>query len=148
MKPDPTRLLEVAQSHLLAITAPAVTSGYERASLAVLSGMLGSVRRELEHGIARRVEENAALRALFRDACADVEDAALRGRLESAAASVDPGLAASELDLRNAELRALLIELHVAVEESRAPAARRIEAAIWAELVASTERRQRALGGS
>ncbi len=47
MKPDPTRLLEVAQSHLLAITAPAVTSGYERASLAVLSGMLGSVRREL-----------------------------------------------------------------------------------------------------
>ena len=96
MKPDPTRLLEVAQSHLLAITAPAVTSGYERASLAVLSGMLGSVRRELEHGIARRVEENAALRALFREACADVEDTALRGRLESAAASVDPGLGASE----------------------------------------------------
>ena len=142
MKPDPGRFLEVAAAHLLQKTAPAVDSGYERASLAIMAGMLGSVRLELERGAARRVEENRELRRIFARASRVVADAGLRDRLEAAGASEPSSLLVSALERENDELRALLIELHGHVEELDSPDAREIERAIWSELVASTERRQ------
>ncbi len=148
MKPDAGRFLEIAAGHLLGKTARYVDSGYERASLGVLAGMLGSVRGELERGVARRVEENAALRRLFADAAPEVEDAELESRLREAAGGQDGDLTLSALERANAALRALLIDLHVRVEELRSPAARRLEQAIWSELLASTERRQMGLGGA
>ncbi len=56
------------------------------------------------------------------------------------------GICVSDLERSNAELRSLLIELHAHVETLEAPEARRIEAAIWRELVTSTERRALAIG--
>ena len=46
----------------------------------------------------------------------------------------------------NCALRALLIDLHVHVEELDSQAARSLEAEIWRELVASTERRKLGIG--
>jgi hypothetical protein len=45
----------------------------------------------------------------------------------------------------NAALRGLLVELHAHVEALDTPAARRLDEAIWSELVVSTERRKLSL---
>jgi hypothetical protein len=100
---------------------------------------------EWERAASRRVEENEALRALFRDAAAGVADAELGRRLTDAAGTRDTDLRVSALEAGNASLRALLIELHAHVETLDGPAARRVEDAIWAELRRSTERRALAL---
>ncbi len=112
MKPDLGRFLGVAASHLMTRTAPALPAGYEQSSAAALGALMIAVGEEAERAAARRVEENAALRTLFADAAAHVERAELAGRLERAAAGSDPSLQLSDLEAANAELRALLIELH------------------------------------
>jgi hypothetical protein len=59
-----------------------------------------------------------------------------------AAGSQEASLRISALDASNDALRQLAIELHAYVETQDAPAARRIEASLWRELAASTERRK------
>ncbi len=135
-------MLEVTLQRLLTELAPSQASAYRRASLALEAVLLECIREEWDRAAARRVEENAALRALFADAALTVEAAPLRARLERAARGADPSLRVADLDAANRELRGLLIELHACVEGSDAPAARRLEAAIWDELRRSTERRR------
>jgi hypothetical protein len=146
VKPDPAHALERVLQALLVELAPAVQPAYRKASVTVHAMILASIREEIDRAAARRVEENRAMRALFAEAAPNVGDAALRERLTAAAASADASLLVPELDTGNRALRALLIELHAHVEQQRGDAARRIEAAIWRELAASTERRKLALG--
>lgn len=146
MKPDPARFLGVAATHLMTQTAPALGPGYEQSNANVLALMLLAVGEELERAAARRVEENGELRRIFAEAVSVVEDARLRDRLEASAASTEESLAVSALETANAALRALLVELHAHVETLDSPEARRVEAAIWSELVASTERRKLGMG--
>jgi hypothetical protein len=146
VKPDPGRFLQVAAAHLLAKTAPALGPGYEQSTVSVLSVMLLELEGEFERAAARRVEENRALRVLFADAAGAVEDAALGARLREAAAGGDASLLVHDLERSNAALRGLLIELHAHVETLGSAGARRLEAAIWRELVASTERRRLLFG--
>ena len=146
MKPDPSRLLDVCAAHLLVRTAPCLPAGsYEQSSLAGLAALLMGAREEYERAAARRVEENAELRALYERSAAAVEDDALADRLRVAARGSDPGLRVAELEAENSALRALLVELHVHVEKLDSGAARAVESEIWRELVASTERRRLAL---
>jgi hypothetical protein len=145
VKPDVDRLLEVAAAHLMVKTAPALGHGYEQSSAMALAAMLMTAREENDRGAARRVEENEALRSLFAEAESVVQDDPLRARLSGAAESRDDSLLLSDLDAGNARLRGLLIELHAHVEDLDSPPARRLEAAIWCELAASTERRKLAL---
>jgi hypothetical protein len=107
--------------------------------------LLTMIREEWDRAAARRAEENAALRALFRDAAPVVADTELRHRLSDASASSDPSLRISELERANDALRALLIDLHAHVETLGSADAKRIDDAIWKELSASTERRKFAL---
>ncbi|MBM4266414.1 MAG: hypothetical protein FJ144_07375 [Deltaproteobacteria bacterium] len=148
MKPDPQRMIEVTAAHLMMRTAPALEKGYEQSSVGLLAVLLLAVREEYDRSAARRVEENRALRAIFADGARVVREGApeLAKRLEAAAHGEDPSLVISELERTNAELRGLVIDLHARIEEIDAPEARRIEVAIWAELVASTERRRLSLG--
>jgi hypothetical protein len=146
VKPDVDRLLEVGAAHLMMKTAPALGAGYEQSSTLTLAVMLLATREENERAAARRVEENAALRSLFHEALAVVEDAPLQSRLSEAASGRDESLLVSNLDRANGVLRGLLIELHAHVEELSSSAARRVETAIWRELAASTERRRLSLG--
>jgi len=146
VKPDIDRFLEVAAAHLMMKTAPALDDGYEQASTMSLAVLLMAVREEGDRSAARRVEENAALRALFGDAGTVVEDEVLRARLRELAATSDDSLLISDLESANGVLRALLIELHAHVEQLESDGAGRIEAAIWRELAVSTERRKLSLG--
>ena len=105
-----------------------------------------SAKEEAERAAARRVAENRALRTLFERAAAVVDDAALADLLRADASGTDDDLHISALDEGNAALRARLIVLHAHIEKQSGDAARDIEDAIWAELVASAERRRFSLG--
>jgi hypothetical protein len=145
VKPDVAKLLEIVSGKLLFEIAPNVQPSYRQSSVGITAMLLGMVREEWERAAARRVEENAVLRALFARAAVHVADTDLRRRLEGAAAGRDASLLVSELDKANDALRALLIELHAHVETQDAAWARAVDAEIWRELVTSTERRRFAL---
>jgi hypothetical protein len=142
MKPEASHALERLMQSLLTELMPAVEPAYRKAGVGIQAMMLAAIREEFDRAAARRVEENHALRALFADAAPVVTDAALRGRLGAAAQGTDGSLLVPELEAGNRALRSLLIELHAHVEGLAGDAARRIEAAIWRELAASTERRK------
>jgi len=141
MRPTVTRLLDAAAAHLGGNTA-AVLTGYEQATVMILGVMLLIVGEESERAVARRVEENTALRDLFAQALGVVREPALRARLELLAAGADESLTVAGLDAGNAALRAALIDLHAHVEVLAGVDARDLEAAIWEELRVSTERRR------
>ena len=145
MRPEVKRFLDVAAAQLMTQTAPAL-GGYAQSSVSIMAMMLLEVGLEFERGAARRVDENQALRALFRDAGAVVQAPELAAKLSQAVDTRDDDLTISALEAGNAALRALLIELHAHVEELQGDAARRMEDAIWRELAASTERRRLNLG--
>jgi hypothetical protein len=146
VKPEPAHALERLMQALLGDVMPNVQPSYRQASVMVHAMMVSAIREELDRAAARRVEENAALRALFAEAAPAVADAALRERLAAAARSTDASLLVPALEASNRTLRALLIELHAHVDDLPGDAARRLEDAIWRELAASTERRKLSLG--
>ena len=141
MKPEIDVVFQSMMMRLVTEVAPAVADGYVRSNVEVMAGILIAATEEIDRAAAMRVEENAAIRALFRDAIPSLSDAALRGRLAEAAAEGEPSLRISELNRANDRLRRLLIELHAFVEEHDQEWARRIDRAIWEELRAGTERR-------
>jgi hypothetical protein len=142
VKPDIMRVLEVCATTLMVDVAANVTPSYRQASVFANALLLTNIREELDRIAERRVDENRALRALFAQAAPDVADAALRARLVEAAEAQEGSLLISALDASNEALRQLAIELHAYVETQDAPAARCIEASLWRELKASTERRK------
>lgn len=143
MKPEVDRTLRLLAQSLMLELGPALGSDYASKSALLSALLLSSAAEEWDRAAERRVEENHALRELFRDATArGVEDAALHRRLDAAARGSDASLRLSELERANAELRSLLVELHAHVEELATPAAREIESRIWNELRRSTERRR------
>jgi hypothetical protein len=146
VRPTVARTLQVCASALMQDVAPHVAPSYRQASTFAAGVMLLSVGEELDRIAERRIAENAALREIFRDAAPAVADAALRARLEEAARGAEASYRISQLDAGNDLLRGLLIELHAHVESLAGDAAREIEARIWRELVASTERRRLSLG--
>ena len=114
---------------------------YQQKTAFTMGTLLLFAAQDWDRSAARLVEENAALRALFADAGRQL-DGELVPRLQEAAASSDPSLVVTELQKANAELRSLLIELHEHVEERDDEIGRALDARIWRELVASTDRRQ------
>lgn len=146
MKPDPQRVLEQTAAQLAMDIAPAVQPRYRQAGVGMLAGLLVAVREEFDRAAARRVEENAALRALFAEGARVAVDAALAERLRAGAATRDESLRVPDLDAGNRALRALLVALHAHVETLATPEARALDAAIWRELARSTERRKLSLG--
>jgi hypothetical protein len=141
MRPTVARLLDGAAGHLGTTTAAALT-GYEQATVSILGVMLLVVGEESQRAAARRVEENGILRDLFGRALPVVTDPALRTRLQTLAAGADVDLSVPALDASNAALRTALTDLHAHVEGLDGAPARDLEAAIWTELRASTERRR------
>jgi hypothetical protein len=146
VKPDPQRVLEQTAQRLATDVLAAVQPRYLQAGVGMLAGLLGAVREEFDRAAARRVEENAALRALFARGAWVVTDAVLAARLREAAATRDASLRVPDLEAGNQALRGLLIALHAHLETLATPAAREVEETIWRELAASTERRRLSLG--
>ena len=119
MKPDvPAVLVEMAG--LVARNAmPDIPPAERAGALGLTAALLGFAAQAWDGAAHNLVQENRALRKLL-----DLEGA-------------DEDLRISALSAENARLRAALIAKHAEVE-GKDPA---MEAAIWAELVASTERR-------
>jgi len=118
---------------------------YEQRTAFTVGALLLAMSQDWNRAAARLVEENDAMRALFADAAAKLREGTLADRLHEAAGSAERSLIVSELRQSNARLRSLLIELHAHVEALEGETAREVEAAIWRELAASTDRRELAL---
>jgi hypothetical protein len=146
VKPDAGEMLGRIAQTLLADVAPRIADEYEQRSAMILGMLLVALAEEWERGAARRVEENAALRRLFAEAAPALRDRALRARVEGAAAGSDADLSLRALAAANEGLRALLIDLHAALEDDGSAEARRLEDRVWSELRASTERRRLSIG--
>src|SRR4051812_16823295 len=121
MKPDvPAVLVELAG--LMARNAePDVADGERANALRLFAGLLGMAAEVWDGAADRLVRENRTLAELLGDAAAEQD------------------LRLSALGAENARLRDLLIAAHAAAEQAGDVAR---QDAIWAELVASTERRR------
>ena len=141
MIPDvPAVLAGIARSVLLEDAEH--KSPYRAFSDQLLSALLMMITQEFDRAAARLVEENDALVALFGQARAVVRDETLAAALQAATSVTTPSLLVSTLRERNRALRDLLIRLHAHVETLDEASARALEERIWAELAASTRRRQ------
>jgi len=139
VKPEVGQILGLSAQQLMGALAPLLPTGYAQGAAALTSFMLILSAEEYERAADIRVADNSDIRALFQEMAPRISDAALKQKLEAAAASRDPSLKISALDEVNYELRRLLIALHAHIEtlkDSRAS-----EKRIWAVLKASAERR-------
>jgi hypothetical protein len=119
MKPEvPAVLGEMAQL-LVRNADPSVPPAERAGALGLTAALLGFAAQAWDGAAHNLVQENRAIRKLL------------------GLAGADEDLRLSVLSAENARLRAALIARHAEVE-GKDPA---MEAAIWAELVASTERR-------
>lgn len=142
MKPDPPMVLRGIAQTLATRVMPELRTPFAFQTVGLTGGILNMVAQEYDRAAARLVEENNVLRRLFSDAVKVVEDGGLRTRLRDAADETpERDYRISTLQAENDRLRALLIELHAAVEGQKGESARAMEGRIWAELLESTRRR-------
>ncbi|GAB4328769.1 MAG: hypothetical protein Kow0010_12820 [Dehalococcoidia bacterium] len=142
MKPDPPMVLRGIGQTLATRVLPELRTPFGFQTVGLAAGILNMVAQEYDRAAARLVEENDVLRQLFSDAVEVVEDSNLRARLRGAAdESPARDYRVSTLQAENDALRALLIELHAAVERQTGGTARELNERIWDELLESTRRR-------
>jgi hypothetical protein len=142
MVPAVSTVLNGIARAMLMDMLPQASDAYAAQSLQLDAALLMCCAQEFDRAAARLVEENTALVELFTAAAAVVEDPALRDALRARAADDRSDLLVSALHARNRVLRALLIDLQAHVEQLAGAAAQAIDERIWAELAASTRRRQ------
>jgi len=140
MKPELSQVLVMSGMQLPGVAA---ATSYAQGSAGLITGLMMMAAEEHDRAAEVRVAENARMRALFKSLGAKVKDAALRGELETAATSKDPGLRISALNTANADLRKLLIALQTAMEDA---ADRDAQKQIWAHLQKTSEERMLKLG--
>lgn len=119
MKPDVPHVLGEMAQLLVRNADPAVHPADRASALGLTAALLGFAAQAWDGAAHNLVQENRAIRLLLGET------------------GTDEDLRLTVLSAENARLRQALIELHAQVE-GKDPAK---EAAIWAELIASTERR-------
>ncbi len=142
MKPDVPAVLETIATTLLTEIVPALPKEYDQKNLMLMTFALLAAKGEWDGAAAWRVEENTALRALFRRGAAIVGDPDLAGRLRDAAEAPDPGLRIAALDAENARLRALVIALQEHLETRTDGAAADLAHQVMVELARGSDRRR------
>ena len=142
MRPRVEEVCRAFAVDLIERVAPAISPSYHQGTAAMIATMLLILGEEWDRSASRRVQENARLRQLFRDAASRVNDPSLKSRLLELVETSDHDLRISALEASNCALRAALIDLQAHVETQVGSDARRIEQLIWRELVESTERRR------
>jgi len=140
MTPASRALLADFAARLGGVITPDLKTPYLMGATGLMAALLGMMAEEMDGAAARLVEENRAIRALFSQALALSPPAELAGRMTPLASGADDDLHLSALEAANSPLRAVLIELHAWAESQ--PGATALNAAIWAELTKSTQRRK------
>ncbi|HVY03294.1 MAG TPA: hypothetical protein VG983_06520 [Caulobacterales bacterium] len=143
MKPTIAQYLAGAGATLMREIAPQADA-YGRGQIGAIGAILSFAAREADRAVDTLAREQDALRALFADAAEVPLADDLRARLREAAGGARASLRVSDLERENAALKALLIELHEAVEQ-RADGAD-LEARIWAVLNEGADARVVGLG--
>ncbi len=138
---DSVGVLRSLATSLIAGEVVEPRTGYEESSVAGLGLLVMQLSSQLEVATEWLVEENATLRALFRNAAAIVAEPGLAERITTAGHGFDEGLRFSVLRTGNDVLRKLLVELHAHIEGLESAAARELDQTIWSELHRSVQRR-------
>lgn len=113
---------------------PALTDSFAAEGARLAGLVLAIATNGIDDAAAIRIAENAAIQALFRDAAGTVADGGLAERLEAAGSAEGSGYKLSELDADNSQLRGLLVDMHVAVEDQAGDRGRAIDRRIWCML--------------
>ncbi|HUA34328.1 MAG TPA: hypothetical protein VMA09_12035 [Candidatus Binataceae bacterium] len=142
MRPNIPVVFQTVAADLMMRVLPAISPTYHQGTVGMIATLLVIAADEWDRGASRRLEENQAMRDLFRKAAPVVSDKALSDRLKQLASSSDTDYRVSALEDNNCALRAALIELHTQIESQSGNEAREIENAIWKEIAKSTERRR------
>lgn len=144
MKPEVPEVLGMLAANLVTNVVPRVDLAYVAKDAELMVFLLMAAAEEFDRAAELRFRENGDLRGLFGDAAQQVDDTELGQRLEDAAGGEDTSLTVSALTASNADLRALLIDLHEHVETavvSGAPWADALDRRIWDFLQTSVQRR-------
>lgn len=141
MTPNARAILADLAQRMGGLFGPDLKTPYLAANAGMTAIVLTMMAEESDRTAHRLAEENRAIRAIFRDAAALPAPAGLAERLRNLVSGDETDLRISSLQAANDALRDALIDLHAFVETEASEAAKAIEAAIWAELSASTRRR-------
>lgn len=147
MRPNPDRVLMVMAGALGGLTAEVRTPfGAQTAGLsAMLAGMLA---QEWDRAASRLVEENVAITGLLERARLILTEEGLHARVDAVAERIPASdLRVSALQAENDELRAVLIDVHAAVDGALGEQHELLNRLIWDELRESTRRRHLVTGG-
>ncbi len=142
MKPDAGRVLNGVAVSLMTKVAPEVRTPFGQQLAGLSAVLLRVVATEFDRMADRLSVENAGVAAILADAAGVVSDASLAERARAAAEEgTPPDLRVSTLQGINDRLRAILVEVHAAIEDTPGEEARAMEERVWEELRESTRRR-------
>ena len=134
-------LISMATTLGLRIIPAMPETSYALGDAKMVAGLAVLLAQEVDRAADVLARENAALRALFLRA-AMLPLGAMSPILASAGASSDSNIRVSVLEQGNAALKALLIDLHIAAEESDADWADALDREIWAILKQGAQDRE------
>ena len=134
-------LISMATTLGLRIIPTISETSYALGDAKMVAGLAVLLAQEVDRAADVLARENAALRALFLRA-ATFPLGALVPILANAGSSFDANLRVSVLEQGNAALKAILIDLHIAAEESDADWADTLNGEIWAILKQGAEERE------
>jgi hypothetical protein len=141
MKPSMDHLLiSMATTVGLKIIPEMPETSYALGDAKMVAALSILLAQEVDRAADVLVQENTAIRALFA-AAAGEPVVGLATPLAEAAKSVDANIRVSTLEMGNAVLKALLIQLHELVEANDAAWAKRLNEEIWAILKSGAQAR-------
>ncbi len=147
MRPDSPKVLFGVAAALMMQIMPEVRTPIVIQSVSLAAALLSMVAQEFDRAASRLVEENRAVRALLSDAHGIIGDSSLGSRIEAEVADpIEHDFHVSALQAVNDRLRALLVDVHTAVESIHGDAAANLNDRLWDELKESTRRRHLASG--
>lgn len=142
MRPDVPKVIGGISAAMMTQILPELRTPIAIQNTTLGIGLMVMISQEFDRAAARLVEENRALRELLNDASAALKDPGLDGRIKEVIGSGDdPNLHVAALQATNDRLRAVLIDVHAAVEAATGPEFDALNERIWAELQESTRRR-------
>ena len=142
MTPDVPKVLNGLVGSLAMGVMQEVQTPFAQQTVGLGAALLFFLSQDFDRSASRLFEENAATLELLSRARVVVSDAALQDRItELEKRTFGSDLRISALQRENDDLRAVLIDVHAAVEALPGDDAAKLNQAIWDELRASTRRR-------
>ncbi len=141
MNPAAPRVLQGVAVNLLSEVLPRIPTPFGQQLVGIAAMLDMMIAEEFDRAADRLVTENRAVRALLAEGSTILGEQCPPSVASAVKSPPAPSLRIPDLQRENDLLRAALIDLHAAVEQTPGEAARAFEERIWAELIESTRRR-------